>query len=253
MITERPVFLYRMFDYSNTLLYVGISQSFFNRVDQHAADKDWFSDVDRITAERFSTRQEALMHEKQAIQHEKPIHNKMHNGDNSNVGSIFMRSATTNNGSLIGKLFTQFEPWHGLEVAGLGFQGAIDQQIDDDYFVVSMLSYVDGGPMYSKLLAKAAVAGFAIYDTPDALRLYVEKNAAWQSSRVGELIKQVRCSGNLETFSPAVLRSRISEQCDIVVHLSLIESAVGKMLSQGLINKQNGSHDTYAFVNPVIA
>lgn len=253
MITERPVFLYRMFDYSNTLLYVGISQSFFNRVDQHAADKDWFCDVERITAERFGTRQEALIHEKNAIQREKPMHNKMHNGNNHNLESLAMSSATITDGSLIGKLVTQFEPWHGLEVAGLGFQAAIDQRIGDDYYAVSMLSYLDGGPMYMKLFTKAALASCTIYDTPEALRLYVEKNAAWQSSRVGELIKRVCPSGDLETVSPAALRSRISEQCEIVVDLSLIESVVEKMLSQRLINKRNAPQDIHRFVNPVTA
>jgi hypothetical protein len=51
--------LYRHFDASGQLLYVGISVSPFNRARQHNRASDWFASVVRIDIEWLDTRQAA--------------------------------------------------------------------------------------------------------------------------------------------------------------------------------------------------
>lgn len=71
--------LYRFFDASDVLLYVGITVDIGARFKKHSGDKPWWSEVDRIGIDRFSTRQEALDAERKAIKEEQPLHNVVHN------------------------------------------------------------------------------------------------------------------------------------------------------------------------------
>lgn len=67
--------LYRHFDESNSLLYVGISLSTFNRLSQHRDHSEWFKKVKNVTIEHFSTREEAMAAERTAIKSENPKFN----------------------------------------------------------------------------------------------------------------------------------------------------------------------------------
>lgn len=71
--------LYRHFDASNRLLYVGISLSAVSRLKQHTMDKEWAGDIVTVTVEQYETRQEALDAERSAIIAEKPLWNIIHN------------------------------------------------------------------------------------------------------------------------------------------------------------------------------
>ena len=66
--------LYRAFDASGALLYVGISWLAVRRVPQHSK-KEWFDDVARVEIAKFESRDEALKAEKKAIIEERPLHN----------------------------------------------------------------------------------------------------------------------------------------------------------------------------------
>lgn len=68
--------LYRHFDASGQLLYVGISFSPFNRARQHNRASDWFASVVRIDIEWLDTRSAAEQAEYQAIKREHPLHNR---------------------------------------------------------------------------------------------------------------------------------------------------------------------------------
>ena len=57
------------------LLYVGISLSVVERTRKHSGNAHWFNQIDTITVERFSTREEALKAERAAIVTEKPLYN----------------------------------------------------------------------------------------------------------------------------------------------------------------------------------
>lgn len=75
-----PTDLYRFYDSSETLLYVGISLSAAHRASQHRAEKPWWPEVARMDVEHLPSRQEALTAELAAIRTEHPIHNVVGNG-----------------------------------------------------------------------------------------------------------------------------------------------------------------------------
>lgn len=68
--------LYRHFDASGRLLYVGISLSAISRLSQHSGDSHWFGDIANVTVERFETRRDALHAEADAIASEDPLYNR---------------------------------------------------------------------------------------------------------------------------------------------------------------------------------
>ena len=71
--------LYRHFNQSEELLYVGISISAMSRLGQHAAVSPWFKDITRVMIETFPAREDALTAEKEAIKTEHPKFNTHHN------------------------------------------------------------------------------------------------------------------------------------------------------------------------------
>lgn len=70
--------LYRHYNGSGELLYVGVSLSALQRLGQHADNSDWFKSISRVTIEHLETRQDALIAERNAIIREKPLHNIVH-------------------------------------------------------------------------------------------------------------------------------------------------------------------------------
>lgn len=68
-------YLYRHFNSSGELLYVGISINAFDRYKQHANEKEWIDEVANMTIERFPCRGDALLAESSAIVKEKPKYN----------------------------------------------------------------------------------------------------------------------------------------------------------------------------------
>ena len=78
--TTEQTDLYRVFDAKNTLLYVGISFSAINRMNEHSKDKPWWRETARIDVETLQCgRREALVIEAAVIKSERPLYNKMHN------------------------------------------------------------------------------------------------------------------------------------------------------------------------------
>ena len=67
--------LYRHFDDSGTLLYVGVSLNSINRLSQHKNGSHWFEDIARVEIEKCDSRQNALEAETNAILNENPLHN----------------------------------------------------------------------------------------------------------------------------------------------------------------------------------
>tara|TARA_R110002110_G_scaffold75553_1_gene199634 strand:+ start:425 stop:925 length:501 start_codon:yes stop_codon:yes gene_type:complete len=68
--------LYRHFDDDGVLLYVGISLNAIKRTSQHIKCSPWSRDIKRIEIDEFETRKAAMIAETDAIQAEKPLHNK---------------------------------------------------------------------------------------------------------------------------------------------------------------------------------
>ena len=73
------VSLYRMWDVTGKLLYVGISDDIGSRLWQHARKKPWFTDVARIEIQQHLDRPAALIAEESAIRTERPAHNIVFN------------------------------------------------------------------------------------------------------------------------------------------------------------------------------
>lgn len=77
--------LYRMYDNNGALLYIGISKSAFSRFERHSAEKPWINNVTSWNREPYPTREAALEAERAAIKEEHPLHNIIHNGQQSQL------------------------------------------------------------------------------------------------------------------------------------------------------------------------
>lgn len=69
--------VYRLFDASGSLLYVGIASKAGRRLAEHANNKAWWSEVGSITFAQFDSRDEAANAEREAIRTESPRYNVM--------------------------------------------------------------------------------------------------------------------------------------------------------------------------------
>lgn len=67
--------VYRIYDATGALLYVGVAKTFGRRWEQHSSSQPWWPHVHRQTVEWFPTRVEAEFAEATAIRDERPLHN----------------------------------------------------------------------------------------------------------------------------------------------------------------------------------
>lgn len=78
-LADRPHALYRFFDRTGDLLYIGITASIPSRLVAHRDDKPWWTHVVDIRVEHFDNRPDVLAAEKAAIKAERPKWNVQHN------------------------------------------------------------------------------------------------------------------------------------------------------------------------------
>lgn len=78
--TDRPTSLYRFFNASGELLYVGITSRDVTRWESHAKTKEWWPAVAATTVEHYDSRSLAEAAEAEAIRTERPRHNVVHSG-----------------------------------------------------------------------------------------------------------------------------------------------------------------------------
>jgi len=80
-LDTRPHLLYRFYDRTGVLLYIGITVDFGERQKHHAKYKDWWCEVDQdaTKVEYYNGRRAALDAERLAIKAEKPLENDQHN------------------------------------------------------------------------------------------------------------------------------------------------------------------------------
>ena len=72
-------YLYRYFDVSNRLLYIGISINAFRRLAEQIGYLSWFDQIRTVTLQRFKTMRKATKAEQKAIEREHPKFNVSHN------------------------------------------------------------------------------------------------------------------------------------------------------------------------------
>ena len=77
--------LYRHFDASGVLLYVGIAVCPLSRQKAHTCGAHWYGDIASISIEWHHTREQALAAEIDAIRQERPLHN---------IAGVVRKSAT---------------------------------------------------------------------------------------------------------------------------------------------------------------
>lgn len=71
--------LYRFYDADDVLLYVGITMNPSQRWANHREEKAWWSDVATVRTQLFDSREAVAEAEIEAIRHERPLHNVVHN------------------------------------------------------------------------------------------------------------------------------------------------------------------------------
>lgn len=76
---EQPTALYRWYDGTGLLLYVGISDALADRMKGHIRASSWMDFAATSTIERHPTRALALAAEESAIKTERPVFNHQHN------------------------------------------------------------------------------------------------------------------------------------------------------------------------------
>lgn len=67
--------LYRHFDETGALLYVGVSLNTVSRLVDHKRTAKWFSRLARVEVQRFPTREASLDAERLAVETERPLYN----------------------------------------------------------------------------------------------------------------------------------------------------------------------------------
>ena len=74
-------YLYRAYGPNGELLYIGISSQWHHRLHQHEKTSAWIEQATNVTIERFADRDSVSLAEREAVQKEKPIHNKVFTED----------------------------------------------------------------------------------------------------------------------------------------------------------------------------
>lgn len=70
--------VYRAYSEDGSLLYIGVSENLWTRMQNHRCTKPWWSDVARITARFYpDARLAAFSAERIAIKAERPLYNKI--------------------------------------------------------------------------------------------------------------------------------------------------------------------------------
>ena len=71
--------VYRHFDRTGKLLYIGCCQCYIGRLAAHRNNSAWWNRVTKVTIQHFKSRDEAKRAEAEAIRIERPIINIQHN------------------------------------------------------------------------------------------------------------------------------------------------------------------------------
>ncbi|MFD9834483.1 GIY-YIG nuclease family protein [[Kitasatospora] papulosa] len=84
--------VYRLFDDTGRLLYVGLSTNPMNRWAAHAEQHAWWPDVANFTVAWYGARVEAAAEEKRAIREESPLRNTHSTGRHGAVTGAGVRA-----------------------------------------------------------------------------------------------------------------------------------------------------------------
>ena len=87
--------VYRYYDKSGLLLYVGITARGTSRQREHNGDKAWWPFVATQEVEHFESRGQAMAREKRLIHQYRPPFNTQHNPDSESARALYLATAGT--------------------------------------------------------------------------------------------------------------------------------------------------------------
>ncbi len=161
--------LYRFFDGTDDLLYVGLSINPGKRFEKHRAEKPWWVDVSRIQMEQHPDLETLRQAERVAIQNEKPRHNVLMNGSRAPLLDADSPAETRTSG-LVGRYFHSLldtQPREGSALVDgkvVEWQGHVVDR-DDDIFIVELFSWLDGCPNGQKIVTASEMSSWKFYDS----------------------------------------------------------------------------------------
>lgn len=162
--------LYRFFDATDRLLYLGISLSAAQRAAEHRREKPWWPDVARMEVQHLDCdRMGALEAEKAAIIRERPIHNIMHNDGPNTMDELTPTGAAD---GLVGMWVLTPDPDDGFPL--MDYQGFVHDRIDD-LFLVSWFSWLSGDETERVLLTLDEMRAFQFYPTKEQFEHGVDR------------------------------------------------------------------------------
>lgn len=160
--------LYRFYAADDSLLYVGLTRNPGRRIDKHAGEKSWWSDVARIEIAHFDSLPELREAERMAIQSEKPRHNIRMNGVKRSRRSSRPDSVTSvieevEIDGLVGRFFHTFseprseqEDKNSTYVNGriVNRQGRVVEEVAGGLYAIETFSWWDGTPADGRKIVK---------------------------------------------------------------------------------------------------
>lgn len=174
--TDKPTTLYRFFDESDQLLYVGISHRIQTRLTEHKVDKPWES-VARIEIEWFPTRKAARQAEVQAIQAEHPAWNIA----DSRTRATSQPATPQIPGSLVGKCF-HIPKQQDDGCRTIAYQGEIMAEVTEDVFMIRYFDWLHGTPVGSQeMVFLEDMVGWLFYDGAEEMRYAYQYRIGLQS------------------------------------------------------------------------
>ena len=164
--------LYRFFDSSDALLYIGRTVNPGRRMEKHRDTQPWWSEVTRITMEQQPDLSTLCAAERQAIESEKPLHNVRMNERKSSHDVLPAAVVENPIDGLVGRWFHSWRPIsEGQDTQystvrdgrTLEWQGEILERVEHELYLVQTYSWLDGGPYSQELISVREMAGWTFY------------------------------------------------------------------------------------------
>lgn len=169
--------LYRFYDATGDLLYVGITVDPGKRLTRHSGDKPWWNEVARVELEQHPTRSAVLAAERLAIANERPRHNIRLNGGTSTPTGT--ETEGTRQDGLVGRHFHSWRERHEDDTEYvtirnglvLEWQGRVLDRVEVGLYLIELYSWWDGMPNGQRLIGVEKMELWTFYD--DAVEMQV--------------------------------------------------------------------------------
>lgn len=191
--SKREHVLYRFFDQTNDLLYVGITCSVPKRFGQHRDTKEWWPQIAAVRMEHFNDRASVLAAERAAVAAEKPKYNIHLQG--GGPGSLAVPDDDDEEPDRAVGLW-----FHSVEEGAIKWQGQVLDAAGAHGYRLQLYSWLDGSPTNTKLVTHEEMQGWRFYPTDELMRAasYIDR-VAYPS--LGTLACP-RCEARGEVFRP---------------------------------------------------